>query len=585
MTRIGIISDQRYVIDDPDRQWGCESFTISPEVVSFRQIFHSAFATPARYLQEICFRLRIVDGGKSESLLVFNPLFQLSLAEIWLVLAELAAQPSSAGITVVADRGGKPLCYGFPPTLADDDIPYLALLSTVDADLDTELCAHLFPLTSSRLNVAGISVAKAQHNGFIYEENLPIYRWVATQALATLGTEGSAGRQAIPFAAIMPHHAGDILFFALAWTFVRPAVVSVAVNQAYRAIVADNAAGLGILPLEVPLINRSPEFRQGKVTPEGEYFATVAPALPEGYFYLYLRPSRDYNVSRFHLIDHFSFALGRHLWCVDDQLASRRPLPMAPPSDSPPGVPIRVLLFFDGGWTLKIYPYEMQQQLISLLHRHGYQITVLSGGDREYLHCRTARFESYPQLKALLQGQHIMVGMDSFPTHLAAHVLGLPTLCLFGSTRPENSNAPRSTHYRYLENGLSCRPCYGIVRCPLYGRGNCANFAPPETVVQAIKDMLRDVQAASSPPTTSTEHFAESQPVQDGETRSPRRIDLSHRTAKAPLFAFAVRLTPSFGFIRQIRTEFMASLKRDGWRQTYLRTLRYLQRTLMRRRG
>jgi len=117
----------------------------------------------------------------------------------------------------------------------------------------------------------------------------------------------------------------------------------------------------------------------------------------------------------------------------------------------------------------------------------------------------------------------------------------------------------------------------------MYGGENCANFVPPETVVQAIEDMLCDVQVASSPPTANSAHFTESQPVPGDGSRAPRRIDLSHRAAKAPLYTLLVRLTPSFGFFRQLRAEFMVSLKRDGWRQTHLRTLRYLQRTLMRR--
>lgn len=583
MIRIGIISDRRYVVYDPGGRWECESFTISPTDLSFRQIFHSAFATPARYLQEIYFRLRMIGEGEPQSLLVFNPLFQLSHAEIWLVLAELSVQPGPGEIVVIADQDDKPLCYVFPLALTDDDIQYLALLSTVDAELDTKLCARLFHFPTRQLNVARVSVPKVQHNGFIYEENLSIYHWVAVHALATLGTRGRAGRQAIPIAAIMPHHAGDVLFFCLAWRLVPNAVVSVAVNQAYRAIVEDNADSIGLIPLDIPLINRSPEFRQGQVTPEGTYFTTVAQALPGGHFYVYLRPSRDYNVSRFHLIDHYAFALGRHIWHAGDLLTRDRPLSMPNPVDTVLNLPTKVILFFDGGWTLKIYPYKMQRELIALLRSQGCQITVLSAGNQEYPDCRMVSFESYFQLKALLQEQHIMVGMDSFPTHLAAHVLGLPTICLFGSTRPENSDAPQSSHYHYLEKGLNCRPCYGIAKCPLYRGNDCANFALPSAVVQTINDMLNDLEVSSYPVAAGRETLAETQPVLVGDTRSSRSIDLSQSKAKMPFYAIVVMVTPSFAFVRQIIKEFVTSLKRDGWHQTYLRSRRYLQRKIIRR--
>lgn len=576
MIRIGIVSEHRYSISE--RLWECESFTISPTALTFRQIFHSAFATPARYVLEIIRRLCAVGAGRAESLFVFNPLFQFGQLEIWLVLAELDPQEVLDAVVIVEDRDGRPLGYGFPQGIADNEA--IALLSTVDAGLDAQLCERLFAQPIKRIAIDSVRVARAQHNGFIFEENEPVYRWIASRAVSVMTAGSPSPSREMNCTAIMPHHAGDVLFFALAWRFTATGVSGLAVNRIYQPIVADISPELVSLPLDIPPINRSEEFSQGKVTKEGEYFPSVAAALPRDRCYQYMRPSRDYNVSRFHLIDHFAFALGRHFWNADDLLTRQRPLPQPLRQRNRQ---VQVLLFFDGGWPLKIYPRTQQQQLIDLLNQRGFEVTVLAGARQEYRHCTIVRFESYAQLKTLLSKQHLMVGMDSFPTHLAAHILGLPTLCLFGSTRPENSNAPEAPHYRHLENGLGCRPCYGIVRCPLYGGGDCANFAPPDRVAESIDEMLRAIEATTQVHASAAVRYTDSPAIPERDTRTPHRLAFGHRTIRAPLYALAVRLTPSFGFLQQARSEFMASMRRDGWRQTYLRILRFLKRALRHR--
>jgi len=448
----------------------------------------------------------------------------------------------------------------------------------VDASLDAELCRYLFAIEARCVEVTGVFVSRLQHNGFIYEENFHIYRWVASHALDAITRRVALGHISNSFTAIMPHHAGDVLFFILAWQHTTASIRHVAVNHAYQPIVADNANRLGTIDLHIPLINRGADFRQGKVMPEGEYFSSITSALPAEYIYFYLRPSRDYNISRFHLIDHFSFALGRHLWCEDDLVARRRPLLESGNSGGSRSGGARVLLFFDGGWALKVYPYVARRQLIELLHRHGCRVTVLAGDGHDYGHCTIARFEDYSQLKELLRRQDIMVGMDSFPTHYSAHILGLPTICLFGSTRPENSNAPTSPHYRYLENGLTCRPCYGIVKCPLYGGGECANFVSPEKVMQTIVEMLSDVAAMQPKIAEPAAHYPEAPPFLVTDRRALRRIKLNYLVMKSPLCFLAARISPAVAFIGQVLGEFLTSLRRDGWQQTYLRTSRYIRR-------
>lgn len=265
--RLGVISDSHYLVTDLAREWKLHSFTISPDVLSFSKLFHSAFATPARYVQEIFLRLGALDDGKKHSAkFVFNPLFDGSQLDI-LILLVLAALKEAApfdGITVLADRDGLPAGYLFPPQLDTEDARFLPLLSTVDAEIDANLCRLLFQTEARCLQIPRLSLARTSHNGFIYEENRPIYRWVAERAMALLKTKPS--RNGIPFTAVMPHHAGDVLFFTLAFNQVRPPIHRIVVNKAYQDIVDDNAPGLAVLSIDAPLINRNDEFRQGKVT-------------------------------------------------------------------------------------------------------------------------------------------------------------------------------------------------------------------------------------------------------------------------------------------------------------------------------
>lgn len=584
--KLGIISDSRYLVTDPGREWALHSFTISPNALSFSKLFHSAFATPARYIQEIFLRLGTLDEGAGlGAKFVFNPLFNSSRLDILLVLAALKDVSPFDGITLFTDKDDMPAGYLLPPWLDTEDARFLTLLSTVDGEVDATLCRLLFQTEVRCLQVPRLTLARAQHNGFIYEENRDIYRWVAERAIALLRTKPS--RSGISFTAVMPHHAGDVLFFTLAFNRVRPPIDRIAVNRAYRDIVDDNATGLAVLPIEVPLINRSDEFRQGKVTTEGSYFHSIKDELPEDSFYVYCRPSRDYNVSLFHLIDHFAFALGKHFCASKYMVANNMPNIALFQPETPAGAPARILLHFDGGWPLKVYPKPQQERLIDLLRTKGYAVTVLAGGDRDYLNCTVTTFQGYVQFKTLLQTQHLIVGMDSFPTHYAAHVLGLPTLCLFASTRPENSDAPSASNYIRLEEGLPCRPCYGIARCPKFGGSSCRNFVSPETVAETVQLMLETVRKENTirQQAVQTNHSAADElckPMPDDVPSSVKRISLNYIRLKV---ALACAILPFHRYIsllylpHLLYREFSAAIKIEGFFLACLRTLRFLNRT------
>lgn len=579
--RLGVISDSHYLVTDQGQEWNLHSFTISPDALSFSKLFHSAYATPARYVQEIFLRLGALNEGEGRyEKFVFNPLFDSSRLDILLVLAALKEVPSFDGITLLADKDGLVAGYLLPPWMDAKDAHFLTLLSTVDGEVDATLCRLLFQTETRCLPVPRLALARAQHNGFLYEENRDIYLWVAERAIALLQTKPS--RSGIPFTAIMPYHAGDVLFFTLAFNLVRPPIERIAVNLAYRDIVDDNAKGLVVLPIEAPPINRNDEIRHGKVTPEGSYFHSIKDGLSEDSFYIYCRPSRDYNVTVFHLIDHFAFALGRRFCAGDDLLTRNMPSPDLFQPETPPGAPIRILLHFDGGWPLKVYPKQQQERLIDLLRAKGYAVTILAGGDREYPNCAVTTFQSYAQFKALLQTQHLMVGMDSFPAHYAAHVLGLPTLCLFASTRPENSDAPGASNYARLEVGLRCRPCYGIARCPLYGGPHCHNFVSPETVAVAVAQIVEGVRKGEGSQRGGGVPEAEERcrPNSGIQPAKIKRISLSHIRLKVAL-TWAV--LPYLRYFSLLYRVFAQAVKREGFLLAILRAIRFVFKAISRK--
>lgn len=572
--KIGIVSDCQYFVSDLGRDWDLHSFAISANDLSFYKIFHSAFSTPARYIQEIFLRLSALESNNQPSCkFIFNPLFDYGELGMLLVLSALREAPIYNGISIYTDSKGSPVGYLLPARLNKEDAFYLNLLSTIDGEIDLTLCNLLFQDEVRCVAIPRFNFNRAQHNGFIYQENLQIYRWVAENAIALL--KANRVRDTLPFTAVMPHHAGDVLFFGLAFNQVHSPISRIVVNQAYSQIVEDNTDGLSVLPLKLDLINRSEEFRQGKVTSEGAYFESIRAILPGDSFYLYYRPSRDYNISTFHLIDHFAFAMGRHFYSDSDLLIRNKPIPpIFYPKQSVSGTK-KVLLHFDGGWPLKVYPKHLQDRLIKLLLDCGYKITILADSDCYHPDCKVIYFQGYTHFKTLLREHNLLVGMDSFPSHYATHVLGLPTICLFASTRPENSNSVLAANYTYLEKGLSCRPCYGIARCPLYGGTDCYNFVSPETVVSAVEGMIGSIPEKTNPSHEVVVSYIDHFSLADARLARVKlkRIRIRNVRLKATLvWAFLPYLRFTFSLVRK----FARTVRVDGFRAACFRVLRFL---------
>jgi hypothetical protein len=504
--KIGIIHEGCYTLEGECRDLhSLYNFSISSDELSFFRIFYSAFATPARYVMELLRRLNRVEDGAGGGYFIFNPFLTPGADSVRQVLTEISAICEDEAPIVITDRANFPLGYYLPSSIQPEDGHLLTLLSTVDGILDQKLLNKLFfSAGESR------SVNTMEHlsfgNGFMVNDDLFfIFAWTAANALSLLerlfpdrkgepvlrsidrgdGYQLRALRDAIPFTAVMPHHAGDVLFYALAAKETASHVRNIAVNRRYVNILEKVVPGY-----RVQLIDPLPPNREGNIASDEQSFIIFAPDLPPFSFYYYCRQVRNYNISEFNLIDHFGFALGQSFYGRDELITQNaHDVPLFRPAIN--NQPPRILFHFDAGWGLKIYPEQYRQKLIRELLANGVYITVLGTEDRDFGDYRSVKFTTLEEFEALLESHHLLVGSDSFPSHYAAHVKGLPTLCLFGPTKPANSDARLSGHYHYLEKGISCRPCIHTEFCHTLGKAWCNNFVPPELLLQELNVMLK----------------------------------------------------------------------------------------------
>jgi hypothetical protein len=589
--KLAAISDVGFAIHDPKGgRWDIHNFTLSTDSLSFSELPDSAFSTPARYVAEMFRRLcSLEEAGREATKFVFNPLFATSKLALLLVLVKLRALGSPDCLLVLTDKNGRLAGYLFPSWMKEGDSRFLALLSAINGEMDAELLQRAFLSTAACISVEHLGLGRAGHNGFLYEENRSVYEWVARRAIEMLRacvtsdspSVARSQRDAIPFTGVMPYHAGDVLFFSIAFNHTRPHpyISRIVVNKAYQAIVVDNAPSLSPLTIDFPPANRDQDIRRMS---DYTYFQRFCDELPEDSFYSYYRASRLYSVPKFHLIDQFAFALGAHIRSRSELLREKKPSPeVFVPKDS--SAPHRILLHFDGGWPLKVYPKELQEELIELLSAKGFAITVLASKIYEHPKCDVTIFSGHEPFVELLRSHHLLVAMDSFPAHYAAHVLGLPTICLFASTRPENSDARPAVNYSYLEKGLPCRPCSGGTQCPLYGDSYCRNFVGPEPVVAEVTRMLESASSRERPisgvsSTLSQQPANRRPPSMSGDRK--QHISIRFIRLKRALSSPGL-LVPHYPV--QLYREFRDAVKKEGALLAAIRTKRYLQKILSRR--
>ncbi|GAB4304699.1 MAG: hypothetical protein Fur0034_21760 [Desulfuromonadia bacterium] len=471
------------------------TFAKGPEELSTDSILDCTFATPARYVRELFRRSSLLaPHGTTPDRIIINPLLEPS-GDLFDHLLPRLETLSLRSPFILSDSTDMPVVYGLPTSIPPMEGKFFSLLSTVNTPLDRELLETFFGGEWQIIPIDG-DLRTFRGNGFNRNRSLEaVWEWTASSAITLLKRHLSrspslctpAGRQrlrhSIPIVGFIPYHAGDILFYALASRTGGKDLSGIAINTRFTDIIDD------ILPrYDRECLTLSPPRHQPGDPSDEEYFFSCIDQLSPFRFHYYCRPSRDYAATSFNLIDHFAFAQGDGPVTRGDLATAHLSPP--PRHPIPPSPPIRILLHFDAGWPLKVYPRHYQKRLIQQLLSRGLEITVLGTENRQRGGYRTVRFTTLAALRELIASHHLIVGSDSFPCHYAAYVMGVPTIHLFGPTRQEISSPPSTIISISRERRLGCRPCTHIEICRPKNQRWCDNFTPPDQLLSDILAML-----------------------------------------------------------------------------------------------
>lgn len=139
---------------------------------------------------------------------------------------------------------------------------------------------------------------------------------------------------------------------------------------------------------------------------------------------------------------------------------------------------------------------ESWAELAGDLARRGLQPVLLGGPDDVHGAARIVALA--PQVvdlagrlrldesAAVIADAQLLVGVDTGLTHIGS-ACGVPTLALFGSTRPYLD--PRAAATRILYDKLPCSPCGRHPTCG--GRFDCMRQHTPQSVSTAVGEVLR----------------------------------------------------------------------------------------------
>lgn len=455
---------------------------------------YSFAASPGRYLADL---LEIgVEQGWQGPIVVLNPGVQCDIDHLRAVLAELgdlsfgSAAWRAGECLILEDYSGHPLAYAFNtrwrPSV--EHLHAIRYLSGRDASVDAEvLCAASVASQPRKVRTPpGLPLAEALPI-FHGMESMAIHAARAYRDMLRAGTRKTL--------AVVTHHAGDVLLTVQAIERCGRNIDGIVVHASYADVARAVQGALPIYALEGPLPARGDV--SSPLHPLNEeilYFEqVVAPSLPEGAAFLFLRPYRGYIEADYTLAAQVAYAVGRR---GDERLYAPAFTLEAPDVDTIKAVRHRlpyvrgrrVLLHFDGGWPLKVYPPGWQRELIELLCEAGFEPSVLGANIPGI---PSHQFTTLAALNELMAEQDLLIGMDSFPCHYASQRLALPTICLFASTRMENL-AHAAKNYVAMEQGLSCSPCGQREVCPRFGGHACRNFVPPAIVTKLALQCLQE---------------------------------------------------------------------------------------------
>ena len=462
--------------------------TFSFNAGAFRagEIFDSANCPPSRYLIEIGRRL-LEACPKAERLVIGNPLLPLTTSQLagWM--------PPQGGMNapfILSDRASFPLLYILPRRLFEEDERFLLLLSTCDGVADRRLLSRVAGVEAERVGVPSFDIGdfplSTITGWFMSRGRQEMLRAFTLQALETI--EARPDWRNLPFAAYLPYHAGSLLLLNLAARQVETGFFDKVVACAsYRDIVETASSGLEPIWLRLPWLPRDNSV--GELDYVIHALKRLGPEIRQSHFFSFLRYSRIYDRTPFHLLDQMKFAVGHSMRREQDTVHGAPPRVQA--RAGLPLQPLRLLFHLAGGWKLKSYRTDHAASIFTVLRAMGCEISVIDQPALEKHGARSLPSDSTALLTEAVRSHHIFIGVDSFPHHFVRHVLGWPTIGLFANTKPCNSDAKQGDDYRAVVGALPCNPCGANGRCPVLGTEDCANFAPPEQVVTAILTMAR----------------------------------------------------------------------------------------------
>ncbi|WP_303672540.1 lipopolysaccharide heptosyltransferase II [Vampirovibrio chlorellavorus] len=174
-----------------------------------------------------------------------------------------------------------------------------------------------------------------------------------------------------------------------------------------------------------------------------------------------------------------------------------------------PSQPLVVLASFTR-WPSKHWPMGHWAQLLPLLLELNVSV-VLLGAASDAPRATTILGEhagspqvlnlvgqtDWPDLYALFQRAHLLIGLDSAPLHIADAVGGPKIIGLYGPTAPGRTG-PVGGQHTILTAQLDCQPCFER-DCPLKTTA-CMSQLTPQQVLQQVRKALG--LAASSAPLT-----------------------------------------------------------------------------------
>lgn len=502
--RIGLINN-RYIIEH-NSETAC--FQISNYELSFYKILYSAFSTPARYIMELFVRLSSINEN-SENIIVFNPFFAVSQMVYDKILNEINRITDFTEITIFADHNEVPIAYVFPNSIPLHDSRYLSFLSGMSAELDAAYLRNCYLIKTNCVYLSKIYLnKKTANNSFNYNDNYDkIYSWITDSAIKTLAqkygrifnnnqlstieinnlTRLRKVKHEIPCDVIMPYHAGDALFLSLALKYSFSFINRILISRVYEDIIKDSTPDFETFPVDIKPFLRDNNGKSDEAIFWDVISKLKGPDLNERFHY-YFRPSREYRISDIHLIDHYYFAIGISVKSREELLSLQLMPELILPKKL--GKYFKILIHIEGGWPIKTYPENYLIELVKNFNNNGFLVTVLSSKLQKCKDYDVVKYTNLENYKNLLATHNLVIGMDSFPVHYAAHVAGVPTICLFGNTKPVNSDAIISKHYKYLFGNLNCAGCFSFDRCTLNNKIICDNFPKPDEVFKAATEML-----------------------------------------------------------------------------------------------